>query len=67
MRANREKIEIAMARKCMNTAELIAATQMPRATVVKVVNCREVRPATIGRVAKALCVDVTELLEDESR
>ena len=64
MRANKDKIKLTMARRCMSTAELTEVAQMPRATVIKVTSGREVKPATIGRIAQALGVDVTEIMED---
>lgn len=66
MKANKRKLELAMARACMNTEDLQRASEMPRANVNNVITGRSVRPATIGRIAKALGVDVTEILEDES-
>lgn len=64
MKANLQKLRLAMARACINTADLQKATGMPMPTVINVMTGRSVRPATIGRVAKALGVDVTEILED---
>lgn len=65
MRADRKKIEIAMARACMNTEDLQKATKMPRPTVNNVIIGKSIRPATVGRIAAALGVDVTEILADE--
>lgn len=64
MRADRKKLEIAMANACMNVAELQVKADMPRPTINNVITGRNVRPGTIGRVAKAIGVDVTEILED---
>lgn len=50
----------------MNAEDLRATSGMPRTTVNNVIAGRSVRPATIGRIAKALGVDVTEILEDEA-
>lgn len=63
MKANRRKLEIAMANACMSTADLQKATEMPRPTINNVITGKGVRPATIGRVAKALNVNVTELID----
>ena len=60
LKADRKKLELAMAMACMNTEDLQKASNIPRATL----NNRNVRPGTIGRVAKGLGVDVTEILED---
>lgn len=65
MRADRAKLELAMARACMNTSDVIRETEMPKPTFINVITGRSVRPATLGRVAKALGVDVTELLAKE--
>ena len=65
MKADRKKLEIAMANACMNTEDVQKATELPRPTLNNVISGRNVRPGTIGRVAKALGVDVTEILEEE--
>lgn len=65
MKANKRKLEIAMANACMDTKDLQVATGMPRPTVNCVITGRNVRPGTIGKVAKALGVDVVEILEEE--
>lgn len=65
MRIDKQKLELAMARACMGLPDLMTAAAMPRATLNGVINTgREVRPATVGKIAKALNVDVTEILED---
>ena len=63
MKINKKKIQIAMARNCMNTVDLQKTTGMPRPTVDNVVAGKNVRPGTVGRIAKALGVDVTEIIE----
>lgn len=65
MKANRKKLELAMARACMNTADLVKKSAMPRPTVNSVIMGRDVRPATIGKIARALDADVTDILEVE--
>ena len=64
MRADKKKLEMAMARACMNRADLIIATAMPENTVKNVLYGKNVRPATLGRVAKTLGVDPTGLLAE---
>lgn len=63
MKANKKRLEIAMANACMNTEDLQKVSKMPRPTLNNVITGRNVRPGTIGRVAKALGVDVTEIIE----
>lgn len=65
MVAEKKKLEIAMARRCMNTGALQKATNMPRPTINNVLSGRSVSPATLGKVAKALKVDVVEILAGE--
>lgn len=67
MVADRYKVQIAMARACMTVNEIAQKADMPFQSVKNVVSGRRsVRPETIGRVAKALQVDVVEILADES-
>lgn len=63
MKADRRKLEIAMANACMNTNDIQKVSDLPRPTLNNVISGRNVRPGTIGRVAKALGVDVTEIIE----
>ena len=63
MKVNRKKLELAMARACMKTADLPEAAQLPRPTVNNAITGRSVRPATVGRIAKALGCDPTDILE----
>lgn len=62
MRADKSKLRLAMARACISSAELTEAANMPRPTVNKVISGRTVSPKTIGCIAKALHVDVTDIL-----
>lgn len=65
MKADRKKLELAMARVCVNSRDLAEAAQLPRPTLNNVINGRGVSPATLGKVAKALGVDVTQILAEE--
>lgn len=66
MRVDRKKLELAMARACMNSADLPSAAELPRATVQNAVVGKGIRPATLGRIAKALGVDPTDIMEERS-
>ena len=66
LKADRRKLELAMARACMNSADLPGATRLPRPTVQNVIVGKSVRPATLGRVARALGCDVTDILLEEA-
>lgn len=63
MKVDKYKLELAMARACMNTDDLQKAAEIPRPTLNNVIIGKNVRPGTLGRVAKALGVDVTEIIE----
>ena len=64
MKANRKKLMLAMARACMDTEDLQKAAEMPRPTLNNAICGKSVRPSTIGKIAKALKVDVTDIFED---
>ena len=64
MQISREKIKIAMARKKMTVVKLSEVYGASRARITIILNSREVSPAVAGRLADALGVDVTEILED---
>ena len=63
MKTNKEKVQIAMAKACITAGELKEVSGACPAAVNKVINGNgEIRPATLGRVAKALGVSPDELL-----
>lgn len=63
MRLNKEKFELAKARVCMGQKDLIAAG-IPKGTLCRVLR-EDARPETVGKIAKALGVDVLEIIETE--
>ena len=63
MRVNRQKYMLARARACMGQKELEAAG-IPKGTLCRALR-QNVKPETAGRIAKALGVDVTEIIETE--
>ena len=65
MKINRQKFDLARARACMGPKEIEAAG-FPRGTLSTALNSENVRPDTAGRLAKALGVDVTEIIEEEN-
>lgn len=68
MRADRNKLDIAVARTGLSRKDIARKADMPLASVYNVFQGRIVRPKTLGRLAKALDVDVTDILngDDES-
>lgn len=67
MKAEINKLRLAMARACMNPQDLAKAAEMPPQTVNGVLRGRGVRPATLGRIAKALGVDPAEIVKEEEQ
>lgn len=65
MKADKNKLHLAMARACMNPQDLAKCAEMPPQTLNGVLRERSVRPATIGKIAKALGIDVIEIMKEE--
>lgn len=63
MKLNKHKYELAMARACMSAADI--EKYVPKGTVCRLLGGAEARPNTLGKLAKALGVDVTEIIETE--
>lgn len=64
MKVNRLKLELAMARAHMDARDLAEKAGLPRPTLNNAIVGRGSRTSTVGRIATALGVDVTEILED---
>lgn len=63
MKANKDKLLLAMARLCVSAEDIKRITGMPRSTVNKVLAGKSVRAITIGKVARALQIDVIDILD----
>ena len=63
MKIDKNKYELACARAQKGRKDLVA-TGIPSGTLGRIFT-KELRPETIGRIAAALGVDVTEILADE--
>lgn len=65
MKVDFQKLQIAMANACMNKGDLAAAVGISRISISKYFSGqRQPSPKTIGRIAKALNVSVTEIIEN---
>lgn len=62
MKLDRNKFELARAKTCKGIKELEAAG-IPRGTLCTAVSGKNMKPETIGRIARALGVDVTEIID----
>lgn len=65
MKLNRKNFEIARARACVSVKDLEAAG-IPRGTLSGAIRGKRLRPETLGKIAKALGVDATEIMETEN-
>lgn len=65
MKLNRNRYELALARARMTPSELCEKAQMPRPSLNGAIQGKSIRPATLGKIAYALGVDVTEIMEME--
>lgn len=63
VKLNRTKIEIAMASACINSMELCEKAEMNYMTFRSASHGNECKPATAGKIARALNVTVSDLLE----
>ena len=64
MKLDRKKYELARARACKGQKDLEAAG-IPKGTLCRIIGGGEARPETVGKIAKALGVDVLEIIETE--
>jgi DNA-binding Xre family transcriptional regulator len=64
MKINKKKYLILLAKKCMTVTELARLSGVSTVTLGKLRNGSVGKPETIGKIAKALEVDVTDLIED---
>ncbi len=62
MKINRDKFDLARAKTCKGLKEL-EAKGIPRGTLCAAMTGKNMKPETVGRIAKALGVDVTEIIE----
>ena len=65
MKANKKALLLAVARACVGRKEISEKAGMPEMTVKNVLDGRSVKPATLGKVARALGVDPLEIMEQE--
>lgn len=65
MKADTRKVAIAMAKACITRNELQEKAGVGMNQIRSMVEGRNVRPCTFGKVCKALGVEVEELMESE--
>lgn len=65
MTVDREKVNLILAKKKLTVTELCGAAGYSRNRFYTVMNSKKVSPKTVGKIAEALGVDVTEIIETE--
>lgn len=63
MKLDRQKFMLERARACMGQTDFEKAG-VPKGTLCRAMSGKGLKPETIGKIAKALGVDVTAILED---
>lgn len=66
MVVNKQKLYICMANQCLTSGDLQKKSELPRGTFLNAITGKKVRPATVGKIAKALNVPVENLIDMES-
>lgn len=64
MVVNKRKLEMAMGNACMNTQALCKEIGMKYQQFYRVANGSNCKPATVGKIARALNVPVENLIEN---
>lgn len=64
IRLNTDKLLLAMAENCLNPYDLCQKANIQYATYKRATQTGSIKPATAGRIAKALNMNVKDLLED---
>lgn len=66
MKINKQKLQIAMANKCLNMDDLAKVVGISRVSLTKYLSgMRNPRTKTLGKIAKALDVPVEKLIDME--
>lgn len=65
MKIDKDKLTIALARRCMNLRALRNGCGLSPQTLTRANAGEDVTPESVGKIARALGVDVTELLPDK--
>ena len=63
MKISKSKVELIMARNCLEMRELVNTSGLAKITVQRMLAGKDVKPVTIGKIAKALEIDVQDIVE----
>jgi DNA-binding Xre family transcriptional regulator len=62
MKIDKKKFDIVLATKCLGLYELCEKSQVSRATLARISHDKELKPETVGKIAKALKTPVTDII-----
>ena len=65
MTVDRNKVNLILARRKLDVTSFCISTGFSRNRFYTILNSKNISPKTAGKIAEALEVDVTEILEDE--
>lgn len=65
LKVSQDKVQLLMAQNCMNPYDLCSKADISYASYRRIMKQGGCKLATLGKLAKALEVNVTEILEDE--
>lgn len=65
MRINRLRLNVALARKQDTLSDLCKEIGISRNRLYSILKSRNISPKTVGKIARALDVDVLEIIENE--
>lgn len=63
MKIDEKKLELELARKCMNISDLVRASNLSRTTIYQILDGSATGTAVAGKIAKALGVDILDIIE----
>ena len=64
MKADSYKLRMLMARQGVRACDIIKSSGIHPSTFTHVMNECNLRPATLGKIARALAVDVSEIMKE---
>lgn len=63
LKVSGEKVQLIMARECMNPYDVCSKAEISYPSYQRIIKTGICKIATLGKIAKALGVDVTKILE----
>lgn len=65
MKADLKKLDLAMAKACMTISEIAEKADISEWNIKNLRSGKSIRPATFGKIAKALGVNPADLIKEE--